>query len=172
MAGAGRVSQYGKSAMDGKRFLASRRCASLLVPVFCLLSAGCGQEKGSPPILLSLERYNSNCFLTGFDQGMTSASGVVQFADPDGDALLLRVSTRVCGEGTWTHIDTLKKDLMGMSSGALYYFGSIITNCLSEEQCPAGAVNDRVEVSMFDGEGQQSNILSSEYSVSCVYPCP
>jgi len=128
--GARRVPYYGKSTMDGKRLSVRLWMASLLVWVFFLLSASCGQEQGSPPILLNLKRYNSDCYLMGFDEGRTLVLGVVEFSDPDGDVLRLRLSTRACGEGTWSHIDTLMKDLTGISSGSLNYFASARSNVL------------------------------------------
>lgn len=147
----------------------------------CLLCAGawvapgCGEEVGAPPVITAL-RTTSTCFINGFDDGSTAVTGRVSFEDPDGDVVNMRVSTQECGKGPWQAIDTVYRDLGGVTSGTLSYLTRISTLCIDEEACrrepPAPPVSCAVRVELADGDGNVSNVARAPYEVSCVYPCP
>ena len=139
------------------------RLASWAVWVLALtLGAGCAGEEGDAPVLKNLQAPTYEMPI-GFNDGVFMLWGVVDFEDPNRDIVLQRVSTRDCGVGPWEHLDTAMSNLLGMAVGYFMFFAEVSTDC------PPGAYG--VQVSVFDSQGLQSEILTLPYEICSLPPC-
>ena len=123
--------------------------------ILFLLSA-CGSQEGSPPVLTDIQ-YQPPAYQAGFNDGEAAMIGRVTFEDPDGDVLLLHVTWQDCGSGPVKGIDTLQENLRNVTSGSVSFFLVISTDCQIGDYT--------VRVSVSDGQGYTSNVLSAPYQI-------
>ena len=84
--------------------------------------------------------------------------GTVDFADPDGDLAYVRASDKDCGQGSWEHLESILSGVTDVTSGTIQFVALVSTNC------PAGTY--AVKVSVFDGQGHQSNELYAPFTLT------
>jgi len=131
----------------------------LLIPLF---SSGCGEEKGSSPILKNLTTILLE-LQQGTNDGMMPVGGTIAFEDPDKDVVLYRVSKQDCGQGPRVDQDNAMAEFHGMSEARFFFFMNISTECVHGEYF--------IEVSVFDSQGHQSNSERVFYRICEFYPC-
>ena len=132
----------------------------VVFPIILLLLSACGSEEGSPPVLTDI-RYQSPAYQAGFNEGEAAMNGGGTFEDPDGDVVLLHVNWQDCGSGPVKGIDTLQKNLQNVTSGSVSFFLVISTDCQIGDYT--------VRVSVSDGQGNTSNVLSAPYQIYEIY---
>ncbi len=132
-----------------------RRCLFLLF--LLLLTPSCGDdEEGTAPVLTGIQ-YTSSRYQVGFGDGKAPLTGSVEFKDPDGDVVLLRVAWRDCGEDPPKVLEVLHGELIGETTGSIPFTILLTTSC------PPG--NYLVEVSVRDGQGHGSEPLMAPYEI-------
>lgn len=126
-----------------------------LFPLLLLSLAGCGEEEGSPPVLTEF-RPPVYRLVRGFTNlidrpGEAALGGVVDFEDPDGDLVLLRVTWRNCGGEPENRLEIVLDPLERTKRGTIPFIITISTIC------PIGEYT--VHFSAVDGRGLTSNAL-------------
>jgi hypothetical protein len=134
------------------------RFAGLLLAL-SVLTGGCGEEGGFPPVLTGVVRPRTLPvqYLFNFNDGEAPLAGEVGFEDPDGDVVLLTATWQNCGREPENRLDIIQEDLMRTKTGVIPFIVVISTNC------PIGLYT--VSLSATDGRGYASNVLPVPYEI-------
>jgi len=85
-------------------------------------------------------------------------TGTMDFIDSDGDLDFLRLRYRPCGTGDWQNFDIDLPALSGVTSGTIPF--TFVVDTVS-----CGPVSNTAQVSVFDAQGHQSNILNAPFEL-------
>lgn len=131
-----------------------------IVLLSCMFLMGQGgwepPDTGTPPAISNLWQSRYSAYI-GEGGGVVLVTVEMNFVDPDGDVDFVRAAGNECGTGPWLFYDYDIIGAEGLTSGIIQFVMAVDTLL-----CPP-VVNDTIEYSVFDKQGNRSNILHSYF---------